>query len=151
MKLPVGVSGLLKILDAHGWAHQVTHGTGTVEAQILGDPRGDGTRPKVKIDAPCESIAIRAAHVATGRAVRALFVCRTDKPKRAWTMSTAWRGAHPDRTCTGCATGGCGNGDTNPCTSCLEGGCGQREHAPRQLTTTELRAYLAEEPDEDPQ
>lgn len=121
MKLPIGVSGLIKILDAHGWAHQVTHGTGTVEAQILGDPRGDGTRPKVKIDAPCESIAIRAAHAATGRAVRALFVCRTNKPKRAWTMSTAWRGRHDD------------------------------EHAPRQLTTTELRAYLAEEPDEDSQ
>lgn len=116
MKLPVGVSGLIGVLQAHGWVYEVTHGSGTVEAQAFGPPRGDGTRPKITIDAPCESIAVRARHERTGRQIRALYVCRTDKPKRAWTMTTAWRGRHVD----------------DP-----------TDHTPRPLTATEVKAYVA--------
>lgn len=111
-KLPVGVSSMVKALDAAGWAHTVTHGTGTVDAQTFGPPRGDGTRPKLIVAAPCESIALRARHDELGRAVAAVWVCRTDKEKRTWTLDMAWRGRHPD------------------------------EHTPHQLTATELRAYV---------
>lgn len=116
-KLPIGVSGVVKALGA-GWTHTITHGEGVVAAQTFGPPRGDGTRPKLAIDAPCESIALRARH-ADGRAVAAVWCCRTDKAKRSWSMDTAWRGRHLD--------------DPD-------------EHAPRELTITELKAYVADQP-----
>ena len=115
MKLPIGVSGIVKACEATGWIYTVTHGTGTVDAQAFGDPRGDGTRPKLTVAAPCESIALRARNEELRRAIRAVWVCRTDKPKRAWTLTIAWRGRH------------------------------EHEHTPHQLTATELRAYVAGE------
>lgn len=145
-KLPVGVSGLTKALDAHGWTHTITHGTGTVVATTKGEVRGNGTRPNVKIDAPCESIAVRAAHQ-SGRQIRAVFVCRTDKAKRSWSMATAWRTPHPEQPCTSCASGGCGNQphpDRPACDTCLGDGCGRGEHGPRELAAKALRAYIEE-------
>lgn len=114
MKLPVGVSGLTKAMDACEWTYAITHGVGTVDVQAFGPPRGDGTRPKLTVAAPCESIAVRAVHPASGRQVRALFVSRTDKAKRTWTMTTAWRGRHDD------------------------------EYAPCELTSTEVKHYVVD-------
>lgn len=114
MKLPSGVSGLTNAMDTCGWTYAVTPGIGQMDVQAFGPPRGDGTRPKLTVAAPVESIAVRAVHPATGRQVRALFVCRLDKAKRAWTMTTAWRGRHDG------------------------------EYTPHELTATEVRAYVAE-------
>jgi len=100
-------------MDAHQWTYEVVPGAGTVDAQAFGDPRGDGTRPKLTVAAPCESVGLRAVHPATRRQVRAVWVCRTDKAKRSWTMTIAWRGRHDG------------------------------EHTPRALTATELKAYVA--------
>lgn len=113
-KLPVGVSGAVKALEACGWIYTITHGTGTVDATEFGPARGDGTRPRIAVLAPCESIAVRARHPGTGRQLRALWVCRTDKAKRAWTMSTAWRGRHDG------------------------------EHTPHELSATAVKAYVFE-------
>jgi hypothetical protein len=119
VKLPVGVSGVVNAMEQAGWIYTITHGTGTVDAQAFGPPRGDGTRPKLAVHAPCESIAVRARHPGTGRQLRALWVCRTDKTKRAWTMSTAWRGRHDG------------------------------EHTPRELSATAVKAYVLDRGDED--
>ena len=145
-KLPVGVSGLLKVLDAHGWTHQLTHGTGTVTATIKGEARGNGTQPNVKIQAPVESIGVRAQHP-SGRSIRAVYACRLDKPKRSWSMATAWRSPHPERPCTSCTSGGCGlqpHPDRPACDDCLGEGCGRGEHGPQELAAKALLAYVKE-------
>lgn len=114
-KLPRGVAGVLNAMGT-GWRHCVTRAAGHTEITTLGDPRGDGTRPRVSATAPVDSVCLRAVHPPTGRAVVAVWVCRTDRPKRSWTADMIWRGRHDG------------------------------EHAPRQLTATQLRAYVADEP-----
>jgi hypothetical protein len=114
VKPPGGANALVKLARSHGWVVTTVEGEGVVEASRLGDPRGDGTRPRESFDAPCVSFSVRAHHPATGRQVRAVYVQRTDTEKRSWTMWTAWRGRHDG------------------------------EHTPRALTATEIKRYLAE-------
>lgn len=81
-------------LLAHGWHATITEGTGHVDVQTLGEPRGDGTRPKLVAQVACRSVAVRAQH-RDGRALRAVWETHTVTPKKkipAWTGVMAWRG-----------------------------------------------------------
>lgn len=78
---------------APGWTHRVHVATGTVEATAYGEPRGDGTRPKLTVAVPCESIGLRFDHP-DGRAAVAIWARREDATSFAF--AGAQRGRHPD-------------------------------------------------------
>jgi hypothetical protein len=76
-----------------GWTHRVRRAAGTVEAQTYGDPRGDGTRPKLTVEVPAESIGLRFDHP-DGRAAVAIWARREDATSFAF--AGAQRGRHAD-------------------------------------------------------
>lgn len=102
-------------LLAHGWHAILTEGTGTVEVSTLGDPRGDGTRPRITEQVPCTSVAVRAEHT-DGRALRAVWETHTATAagKASWTRVLAWRGRDDE----------------------------QGESGPRELNAAELADYI---------
>ena len=51
---------------APGWAWRLTDGEGVTVRQGRGAPRGDGTRPSLRILDPCRSVALRAVGVDEG-------------------------------------------------------------------------------------
>ena len=83
-------------LTAAGWTAVLTDGQGEVDVQRLGEPRGDGTRPKLVEQVPCRSTALRAHHP-DGRAVRVVWETHSTTAKGAdsWKGVTAWRGREP--------------------------------------------------------
>jgi hypothetical protein len=113
--LPVAARTLLKSLD--GWSvADPRHATGPYAFGGLSEAtNGEGKRKRTTRTEEVDSVLIRAAHV-DGRAIVALFVQAgpTSKVtgKRGWTLELAWRGRHHD------------------------------EHVPRQLTGTQLKAYV---------
>jgi hypothetical protein len=112
-KIPSGAKSLLGQLD--GWSTYTHAGAGTCEFSEYGESRGDGTRPLVKVSEDVDSYLVRAAHV-DGRVFVAIWVSRRSRPTksggRSWTLDTAWRGRAPG------------------------------ELAPRQITATQLTAYV---------
>lgn len=96
MKLPGDLTSLVRQLDS-AWAAAWTAGIGTVAGIELGAPRGDGTRPKLAVERPCTSVALRLHH-RDGQRVVAVWVSTslTKKGAPSWSMDQAWRGAHPD-------------------------------------------------------
>jgi hypothetical protein len=90
--LPRGPKALVN-KAASGWTHRVHHATGTVEATTYGEPRGDGTRPKITVEVSCKSIGIRFDHP-DGRAAVATWARREDATSFAF--AGAQRGRHPD-------------------------------------------------------
>jgi hypothetical protein len=90
--LPLGPKMILN-KAASGWTHRVCRSTGTVEAQTYGEPRGDGTRPKLTVAVPAESIGLRFDHP-DGRAAVAIWARREDATSFAF--AGAQRGRHPD-------------------------------------------------------
>ena len=106
---PTAAKTLLRQL-AEGWSVAgPTYATGPITVTAYGEPRGDGTRPKIAVTEVVDSVLVRACHV-DGRAVVALWIRR---PGKGWSLDMAWRGRHP------------------------------HEHAPRRITATQLRAYVA--------
>jgi len=90
MTLPRGVTTLLNKAGI-GWRHRVQHGHGHVDATELGEPRGDGTRPRVAVEIPAESIGVRFDHV-DGRAAVAVWAKRQDKTAYAFAFGMRGRG-----------------------------------------------------------
>jgi hypothetical protein len=116
-KPPPAVTGLLK-RRAPGWEHTLTEGEGVISVSTLGYSRGDGTRPRVTVEATCEAVHLSARHPSSRRAVVAIWVRRTDPVEtggkaHGWTLDMAWRGRHDG------------------------------EHVPVQLDSGELSAYLS--------
>ena len=83
--------------SVNGWEIRLVHGAGYALREGKGPPRGDGTRPKLKILEPCTSITLRAVgfdpewddvthHVVIGWC----RVARTGKsgPELAWAWSS---------------------------------------------------------------
>lgn len=115
MTIPTAAKTLLKKLD--DWSVETTCASGELEFGGLSeDTDGDGKRHRVSVLDAVESVLVRARHV-DGRAIVALYVHRvgdlTPAGGRKWKLDMAWRGRHLD------------------------------EHAPHQLTATELAAYVA--------
>lgn len=114
LNVPAAARTLLAKLD--GWSVHQHASSGTAEFTALGDPRGDGTRPRVAVVEPVDSFLVRARHV-DGRAFVAVWLSRTSRPSKAgrpsWSLDTAWRGRHLG------------------------------EHTPRQVTAAQLKAYVA--------
>lgn len=91
MTAPAPARRLAGLLTAHGWTAVLTPGAGTVQATTLGDPRGDGTRPRLVVDAPCTSCAVRATHP-DGRGLAAVWCSTrtTAKGAPSWKLDQAW-------------------------------------------------------------
>lgn len=86
-------------LTLTGWTATLTEGAGHVEVTTLGDPRSDGTRPRITVPVPCRSVAVRAHHP-DGRALRVLWETHTHTAKGApsWRLDSAWApGEHAPR------------------------------------------------------
>jgi hypothetical protein len=77
---------LARAAQAAGWTATVTPGHGTTEQTYLGDPRGDGTRPRLTRHVPCQSEAIHLAGP-NGRRAVAVF-CTTDG--KSWRADDTW-------------------------------------------------------------
>jgi hypothetical protein len=90
--LPRGPTTLLNKAGS-AWTHRVRRSAGTVEATTYGEPRGDGTRPKLTVAVPAESIGLRFDHP-DGRAAVAIWARREDATSYAF--AGAQRGRHPD-------------------------------------------------------
>ena len=78
---------LAKAAAAAGWTVRVTPGAGHAERSRLGDPRGDGTRPRITEQVPCESEGIRLR--SPDRTHNAVAVLLTLDGK-SWTSDGAW-------------------------------------------------------------
>lgn len=116
MSTPPAAVRLQAQLQAHGWTVALTPGAGTVGITRLGPDRPDGTRPRLVVDTPCRSVAVRARHE-DGRALRVVYETHTlTRVKRvpAWKCVMAWRGRHDD------------------------------EHGPQPLTEDEVTAYITQ-------
>ena len=88
---PTAAKTLLRQL-AEGWSVAgPTYATGPITVTAYGEPRGDGTRPKIAVTEVVDSVLVRACHV-DGRAVVALWIRR---PGKGWSLDMAWRGRHP--------------------------------------------------------
>lgn len=154
MKLPVGVSSLTNAMDACGWTHTVTHGSGHMDVQAFGAPRGDGTRPKLTVAAPCRSIAVRAVHEATGRQVRALWVqregwvCTTRLGVRWWKTTKTKKGTRTpllvlaDPAAVALVSVALRWGLRSYAFEMAWRGRHDGEHTPRELDATEAKAYV---------
>lgn len=155
--LPAGVRGLLNKCSP-GWSYRVTYATGLCEFGGLStETDGEGKRKRVTVVEDVDSIGVRLCHAATGRGAVALWVRRPGYVgdgklgvrwrqarrvggrmlppllvladpdavalvsvllrwrRRPYEPDMAWRGRH------------------------------EGEHAPRQLSITELGAYVAQE------
>lgn len=115
--MPGAAATLLKKLD--GWSIEHSGGSsGTVTTTALGEPRGDGTCPRVEVATPADCYVIRAVHV-DGRAFVATWVHRQGNVSKTgapvWTVDTIWRGRHL---------------------------ASPEDWTPKQLTSTELKAYI---------
>lgn len=115
LDMPASAKSLLRQLE--GWSTLVTHATGPCEFGGLSeDTDGEGKRHRVSVTEDVDSVLLRGAHV-DGRAFVALWVRRPGETpagrRKGWTLDLAWRGKRPD------------------------------EHTPKQITATELKAYVA--------
>ena len=96
---PPAARALHARLTLTGWHAVLTEGAGHVEVTPLGDPRSDGTRPRITVPVPCRSVAVRAHHP-DGRALRVLWEThtRTAKGAPSWRLDSAWApGEHAPR------------------------------------------------------
>ena len=112
---PTAARTLLKQLE--GWSVAgPTYASGPCTFTAYGEPRGDGTRPRLAVTEVVDSVMVRACHV-DGRALVALWIHRhgnlTPKGAKRWALDMAWRARHPS------------------------------EHVPRRITETQLKAYVA--------
>lgn len=87
---PAAARALLRQLD--DWSVKATHGSGSWTFSALGEPRGNGTRPKIEVVEDVDSVLIRARHV-DGRAFVALWVRRASR--KGWALDLAWRARAP--------------------------------------------------------
>ena len=70
------------------WTAEVRYGRGELGYQQLGDPRGDGTRPKVTVPEPVHSAGVyarRGVHV-----LAAFYVARDAAERRTKTGALSW-------------------------------------------------------------
>lgn len=112
---PTAARTLLRQLE--DWSVKTTHATGPCEFGGLSeDTDGEGKRHRVSNVEDVDSVLLRATHV-DGRAFVALWIRRpgtTPTGKhKGWSLDLAWRGRRPD------------------------------ELTPKQITATELKAYVA--------
>jgi hypothetical protein len=127
---PLGVrNAATKIAD--NWVWRVVSGEGRAIRQAYGDPRGDGTRPQLRVLEPCDTVSIRAQADDPAFPANRLHVAivwtrieRTAKraPEGAWVWTCE---PHPD-------------------------GDGRRawSRAPRRVSVTAARDLLAGPPDD---
>ena len=88
---PTAAKTLLRQL-AEGWSVAgPTYTSGPCTFTAYGEPRGDGTRPRLAVTEVVDSVLVRACHV-DGRAVVALWIRR---PGAGWSLDMAWRARHP--------------------------------------------------------
>jgi hypothetical protein len=85
---------LVKAADAAGWTVNVTPGHGATEQTYFGPPRGDGTRPRLTRDVPCESEGIRL-RAPDGRRAVAMFVTLDGKSWTGTKPVNAWAWTPP--------------------------------------------------------
>lgn len=116
--IPNPVKTLLRQLE--DWSTSVSHATGPCEFGGLSeDTDGDGKRHRVSVTEDVVSVLLRAAN-ADGRAFVALWIRRPGSTptgrRKGWTFDLAWRGRRPD------------------------------ELTPKQMTATQLKAYVAPDP-----
>lgn len=149
--MPAAAKTLIKELG--NWSVETNPGSGTWEFLGYGEYRGDGTRPQIKVREPVDSYLVRGKHIdgrefvaiwmrrpglvlantVKAKKVRPLLLAlagweRLDEPgaalvglvamltiwcRKGWTLDTCWRGKHSD------------------------------EWAPKQLTATDLKTYVA--------
>jgi len=98
---PRGVRAVASKIHAN-WVWRITDGEGVALRQGKGAPRGDGTRPKLRIMEPCRSVALRAVGIDEGfpdvshhGVITWVQLARTLawKAEGAWAWSTE---QHPD-------------------------------------------------------
>lgn len=89
MTEPRSRTGRQLSLAAHaaGWTVHITPGHGTTEQSYLGDPRGDGTRPRLTRTVECQSEGIRLR--SPDRARNAVAVLYT-LDGQSWTTHGVW-------------------------------------------------------------
>jgi hypothetical protein len=113
-EIPTAAKTLLKKLS--DWSVKVTHATGRLEFGGLSEETdGEGKRHRVSVPEDVDSCLVQARHV-DGRAFVALWVHRhgqcTAAGGKKWKLDLAWRGRRPG------------------------------EWTPKQITATELKAYV---------
>lgn len=87
---PKAASDVLVLLDRHGWTvEQAAPGHGLDTFTALGEPRGDGTRPRVEVLDEVDAFHVRARHP-DGRRLAAVWSARCSVGK--WSLAIAWRG-----------------------------------------------------------
>jgi len=128
---PQGVRNAANKIHAN-WVWELRTGEGRAIRQAYGEPRGDGTRPQLRVLEPCDTISVRAEAADPAFPVNRLHVVivwtrieRTGKraPDGAWAWSCE---PHPD-------------------------GAGRRawSRAPRRVGVTMARDLLAAPPDDE--
>ena len=86
---PQGVRNVANKIDAN-WVWRIVSGEGLAIRQAYGTPRGDGTRPQLRVLEPCDTISIRA------RADDPVFPCNTLHVVIVWTRLERTNKRAPD-------------------------------------------------------